>query len=887
MLWKKKKIRKKVRTTEVNKIVTVVLKKDDISYADEAYQWNYGQILRIQGGNLPKVVEVHFSLEETSGTSVTRIGTTVDGVTEAPIPDSLLENNNCFQDYTIYAYIYLEDGTAGRTEHEIAIPVKARTKPEVPGTPEEPELFRETVKAVNDAADRAEQAEQNAKASATEAGKYAANASESAAAAEKTKEELDEFIQTAGDTKTALDKSTELAGTAKTELDTSTQKAGEAKTALDGSTNTAGEMQETLSATVKQAGALDTSLGEKIEAGTQLNEDITASGEKAVQDIQNAGSKQLGKMQAVAEAFTADREQVATNKEDIGSIKEDLAAVEDGLFILKNLSSLKSDEIVGTRANSIIEDNNIVTTMTGYGANYSEVTYSDSNFVFDVGDKIYTNFYFEVLNELCTKIDVKSFCSSRKTITSPTTNNKYRVSMIVEILENAPSYIYFRYFYNTSEDAKDSVAKLCKPIVINLTKHYGAGNEPSTEEMDSLVSKVDYFNLYNNTIGELNKLLDKKSGIEVEEKIERCSLYAKNLIPSKHFVNSINGLRVINQISPQTYGSLETEDNKDGDVMLLWCQCMITGQYNITFKVQTAFTKNTVINPTANEWNYIFGLQSYKGRSEYCFRGDFDNSEDIGNAYVYFRKGVAINLTKIFGEGNEPSLDDCLHLIKQIEWFQNEMDIQSNFSALKQCRAINGLIGTRIYASNLQNIKIDSVPNKDWEKWAELNPDGKETYKFGQEKYGSQVPMYTEVHGTIETDGMVSVIPKYGRFTEGASTQPYAHGGHVFEAWNKERTWRGTMVMGHYYEDEIAFQVYHPQHGQYGFVQIGNDMKGMGYYFSGHYAKFYEPIEFVKHNQSVVLTSPNGTKYMLRVNDDGTLTTSLYIEEWEFPADRE
>lgn len=341
-----------MRTTEVNKIVTVVLKKDDISCADEAYQWNYGQILRIQGGNLPKVVEVHFSLEETSGTSVTRIGTTVDGVTEVPIPDSHLENNNCSQDYTIYAYIYLEDGTAGRTEYEIAIPVKARTKPEVPGTPEEPELFRETVKAVNDAADRAETAEQNA-------GKHAASASESADAAEKTKEdalkevgekkreaieaiqeqeetsvgkitthtddeiqrilnqtaeskggleqtitnadaskeELDESIQTAGDTKTALDKSTELAGTAKTELDTSTQKAGEAKTALDGSTNTAGEMQETLSATVKQA----------------------------VQDIQNAGSEQLGKMQAVAEELTADREQITTNKEDIGSLKEDLA----------------------------------------------------------------------------------------------------------------------------------------------------------------------------------------------------------------------------------------------------------------------------------------------------------------------------------------------------------------------------------------------------------------------------------------------------------------------------------------------------------------------------------------------------------------------------------
>lgn len=94
---------------------------------------------------------------------------------------------------------------------------------------------------------------------------------------------------------------------------------------MDGSAKTAGEMQETLSATVKQAGALDTSLGEKIKTGTQLKTDLTASGEKAVQDIQTAGSEQLGKMQAVAEEFTADREQIATNKEDIGSLQEDLS----------------------------------------------------------------------------------------------------------------------------------------------------------------------------------------------------------------------------------------------------------------------------------------------------------------------------------------------------------------------------------------------------------------------------------------------------------------------------------------------------------------------------------------------------------------------------------
>lgn len=323
------------------------------------WQHDYGQILRITGADLPKAVEVQFSLEDNGGDTLTRIGTTVDGVTEVKVPDSFLKNENCTQNYLIYAWIYVTDDTSGNTEYQIILHVKSRPKPEEP-TEEplpEPNIFHETVEAVNAAADRAETAEQNA-------GKHAASASESADAAEKTKEDalreigekkqeaieaiqnqtaeskgkleqtitnadaskkkLDESIQTASDTKTALDKSVELAGTAKTELDTSTQKAGEAKTALDGSAKTAGEMQETLNATVKQAGALDTSLGEKIKTGTQLKTDLTASGEKAVQDIQNAGSEQLGKMQAVAEEFTADREQITTNKENIGSLKEEM-----------------------------------------------------------------------------------------------------------------------------------------------------------------------------------------------------------------------------------------------------------------------------------------------------------------------------------------------------------------------------------------------------------------------------------------------------------------------------------------------------------------------------------------------------------------------------------
>ncbi len=124
------------------------------------WQHDYGQILRITGADLPKAVEVQFSLRDKGGDTLTRIGTTVDGVTEVKVPDSFLKNENCTQNYLIYAWIYVTDDTSGNTEYQIILHVKSRPKPEEP-TEEplpEPNIFHETVEAVNASADRAEQA---------------------------------------------------------------------------------------------------------------------------------------------------------------------------------------------------------------------------------------------------------------------------------------------------------------------------------------------------------------------------------------------------------------------------------------------------------------------------------------------------------------------------------------------------------------------------------------------------------------------------------------------------------------------------------------------------------------------------------------------------------
>jgi hypothetical protein len=147
-----------------NKIVTAIFKDSTHTKVSDVWQYDYGQILRIQGLNLPTAVEVDFAVAGSSE-SIARIGTTKDGVTDVVIPDSLIETGN-----NLVAYIYLRDAESGNTEYQIDMLVTKRAKPEAYDRPEDKELFGQAIEAVNTAADRAEKARQTAQEAAQKAG---------------------------------------------------------------------------------------------------------------------------------------------------------------------------------------------------------------------------------------------------------------------------------------------------------------------------------------------------------------------------------------------------------------------------------------------------------------------------------------------------------------------------------------------------------------------------------------------------------------------------------------------------------------------------------------------------------------------------------------------
>ena len=128
-----------------NIIAAVFQDGEQYCRVQNVWQYDHGQVLRIQGLALPPAVEIHFSLTDTDGEAVTRIGITKDGVTDVIIPDSMLENDDITENYNIYAFVYLTDTGSGETEYKITISVKSRPKPEGTG----PTTWEAVMEAIN------------------------------------------------------------------------------------------------------------------------------------------------------------------------------------------------------------------------------------------------------------------------------------------------------------------------------------------------------------------------------------------------------------------------------------------------------------------------------------------------------------------------------------------------------------------------------------------------------------------------------------------------------------------------------------------------------------------------------------------------------------------
>ena len=381
---------------------TVIAKFTGDNYANvyDVYQWDYGQVLRIEGLKLPKMVEVHFSLEETSGEAKTRIGVTKDGVTDVVIPDGFLENEGIGDNYKIFVWVYVADKESGSTEYKITIHVKARAKPEITHGGQDGEVFQEAVEAVRGAAKRAAESEKQAERWAvgrvdvpgaeTDNSKfYAEESKKNAQQTTKDKEAVEELVkktenigQFAEEVKANAQKASESAKNAETSATNASASEKNAKTSESNASTseTNAKASETNAKASEQAveeskQAVDKAVADFGQAVTDASATLKAEKDAHVKAITTAGTTETKKVtdegakqvQTVQSMGTQETEKVtAEGTKQVGLVKTEgekhLAAVQtaaqeivaDREQIAKNKTDIA--ELRQKKADAIVEN---------------------------------------------------------------------------------------------------------------------------------------------------------------------------------------------------------------------------------------------------------------------------------------------------------------------------------------------------------------------------------------------------------------------------------------------------------------------------------------------------------------------------------------------------
>jgi len=303
-------------------IVTAAFGAFKVTRTRQLYQYDYGQILRFAGIDLPDAYTVHFSNRQIGGDAVKQVGD-VNGV---QIPDEMLTSGQ-----NVYAWVFLHTGTDdGETMYAVTIPVQQRPKPtEEEPTPVQQGLIEQAIAALNAAV---EQTGEDVEA--------AAQSAETAQAAQEAAETAQSAAETASGTATGA------ASAAAESARQAAQSASNAALSASGAADSAAAASGSATSAANSASAAATS---ETNAASSANAAAGSANDASGSASAAAGSAAEAKAFAHAVSYEqqtltdGQKAQARTNigagsTQELDELKSAIGNVEDELFVRKELT---------------------------------------------------------------------------------------------------------------------------------------------------------------------------------------------------------------------------------------------------------------------------------------------------------------------------------------------------------------------------------------------------------------------------------------------------------------------------------------------------------------------------------------------------------------------
>lgn len=382
-------------------------------------------------------------------------------------------------------------------------------------------------------------------------------------------------------------------------------------------------------------------------------------------------------------------------------------------------------------------------------------------------------------------------------------------SVVSDFLEVAPETSY----YITNFDENDGIRKTVTVAICQ----YNANKEFISYRLNS-----------NFTTGQNCKYV-RVSGSRLKNNIDTIAITSENVGSTQLQFTKINNGYVIGAIPNYSWTKDKVHTGGVANLTLHehnhigYGRTEIKSDFNISKIVSVIGGIPTVIHGTVLAGNWVSvsaaGRTSATGSATIQLRVTFEDGETHP---FETRNSLSFDQTLLFGDGNElpaSSIDKCIDSYcfgRPYFTLIKDASLSAPAMRIKGIPRGDSSVLPEVYCDETGNVVISSVPNSAWDGWTEIGT-------YGQPNI-SQIPVYNKVHGTLETDGMFSVLPLWGAWCVNTGGNTH-NGGHLFHGWTTDRKHRLTMVQNIYSDDEAAIFNYTPGGKTEGGGAVGGEGK--------------------------------------------------------------
>jgi len=419
------------------------------------------------------------------------------------------------------------------------------------------------------------------------------------------------------------------------------------------------------------------------------------------------------------------------------------------------------------------------------------------------------------------------------------TQNDYdkwvKVSFVGAVVSSGPIATLGVAIQNSNTSPQYTV-QIKRPLIVDMTKYFGKGNELSLQEADAFFGSYDKLKTTNQVYVE-QSIYDKAKNVFGSIVAENINPYGNYFSPAAFNQNKNNTWWNTGDWS-DTYKRVAGDGNKNyirfgGGVFkpddnygslvgseagdLYYMGAMVRTDCDFQFIRIThasdwqGTTNKADYTGEKDTWIHVSHVFAVTGVHYFNCAITYENSTLQSTANADFKCGILINLTKTFGKGYEPSKEQMDAMLSRFDgyWFTARRPL---FSA-EITRFINDRVNIEPLSRSsygfdengafLCKSHIDSR----WPAWK----NGR--YGYGQNT--NQNKIYSKFDHTLVSDGMFISDGKSGAWSSESSGQD-TYGGHVFHGWNEIGTYRLTLMIGNSKvggisrEDEAAIIVYSP-----------------------------------------------------------------------------